>query len=602
MKANKRIFMPFRHVVVPVLPGVPVESALGLARSMGGEITLLGLIPAASAEVLSAEAAAARALRKELRELAESLPHAARPQVRVALDPCQALRAFLAEDPPDLLILEYPQHFDALGCQAGGLISWQACDVAVVRGPWPQHIGRALVPVRGGPYAELALRLGLAVPHDEVLALHLTSPAAPEKLEGPFRGLASVLPRLRGVNYRHEVAGQPLETILGESAEASLLVMGTSARSPQDEPGIGPGVERVMKQAACPVVAVKTSDPLPLQWTGTEGELSGQQAISLLVDRWFAENTYHADEFDDLERLLALKREQGVSISLALPALNEEETVGNVIRTMQQTLMQQVPLLDEIVLIDSNSSDQTRRIATDLGVPVFIHQQLLPAYGPRRGKGEALWKSLLVTHGDLVIWMDTDIVNVHPRFVYGVIGPLLLNPQVQFVKGFYQRPLKSGEALQAGAGGRVTELTARPLLNLFYPELSGVIQPLSGEYGGRRKALEQLSFFSGYGVEIGLLIDVFEKFGLAAVAQVDLLERIHHNQSLEALSKMSFAIQQAVFRRLETRYGRPILEDVNKSMKLIRYEEGSYRLQVEEVAERDRPPMIDLPEYHAARG
>jgi glucosyl-3-phosphoglycerate synthase len=159
-----------------------------------------------------------------------------------------------------------------------------------------------------------------------------------------------------------------------------------------------------------------------------------------------------------------------------------------------------------------------------------------------------------------------------------------------------------GEKIQAGGGGRVTELTARPLLNLFYPELSGVIQPLSGEYGGRRTALEKLSFFSGYGVEIGLLIDVFDMFGLNAIAQVDLQERIHHNQPLEALSKMSFAIIQAVIRKVESRYGQSILENVNKTMKLIHYERGGFRLDIEEIAERDRPPMIEISEYRERFG
>jgi glucosyl-3-phosphoglycerate synthase len=143
----------------------------------------------------------------------------------------------------------------------------------------------------------------------------------------------------------------------------------------------------------------------------------------------------------------------------------------------------------------------------------------------------------------------------------------------------------------------VTELTARPLLNLFFPELSGVVQPLSGEYAGRRDALEQLPFFSGYGVETGLLIDMFERYGLSAIAQVDLLERIHHNQPLEALSKMSFAILQAVIRKLERRYGQTILEDVHKSMKLIRYEAGAYFLEVEEIVEHERPPMIQVSGY-----
>ena len=139
------------------------------------------------------------------------------------------------------------------------------------------------------------------------------------------------------------------------------------------------------------------------------------------------------------------------------------------------------------------------------------------------------------------------------------------------------------------------------MLNLFYPELSGVIQPLSGEYGGRRQALERLPFFSGYGVEIGLLIDIFEMYGLSAIAQVDLQERIHHNQPLEALSKMSFAIIQAVIRKLERRYGQQILEDVNKTMKLIRYGDERFFLEVEEMAELERPPMLDLPEYQRLR-
>jgi glucosyl-3-phosphoglycerate synthase len=197
----------------------------------------------------------------------------------------------------------------------------------------------------------------------------------------------------------------------------------------------------------------------------------------------------------------------------------------------------------------------------------------------------------------VIAWIDTDIVNIRPHFVYGIIGPLLLNPAIQFVKGFYRRPLKVGNKVQAGSGGRVTELTARPLLNLFYPELSGVIQPLAGEYAGRREILENAIFYSGYGVETGLLIDIFEKCGLTAIAQVDLLERIHHNQELEALSKMSFAIIQTVLHKLETRYERSIIEDVNKTMKLIRYANGEYFLDVEEIAEKHRPPMVTIPEY-----
>jgi glycosyltransferase involved in cell wall biosynthesis len=262
-------------------------------------------------------------------------------------------------------------------------------------------------------------------------------------------------------------------------------------------------------------------------------------------------------------------------------------------------LVEEYPLLDEIILIDSNSTDHTREIAESLGIPVYIHQNLLPQYGARHGKGEALWKSLYVTRGDLIFWIDTDIINIHPRFVYGLIGPLLQRPELMFIKGYYLRPIKVGNVYQAGGGGRVTELTTRPLLNLFYPSLSGIIQPLSGEYGGRREALERVPFSSGYGVETGLLIDILEWYGIGAIGQVDLIERIHHNQPLAALSKMSFAIIQTVIRKLDRRYGFQLLKDINRSMKLIRRKGGRFSLDIEEIAEQERPPMISLPEYRA---
>jgi glycosyltransferase involved in cell wall biosynthesis len=370
--------------------------------------------------------------------------------------------------------------------------------------------------------------------------------------------------------------------------------LGATAGNRVGVSSIGPVAEKLLRESTATVMLVKAQRMIS---AGMFDESAGAQAISILVDKWFAENTYHANEFSDLQKLLGLKEKQGTTISLALPALNEEKTVGKVITTIKTALMDEVPLLDEMILLDSNSTDQTRQIAESLGIPVYIHQDILPEFGARDGKGEALWKSLYVTQGDIIVWVDTDIVNISPLFVYGIIGPLLLDKNIQFVKGFYRRPIRVGNKMQAGGGGRVTELTARPLLNLFYPELSGIIQPLSGEYAGRRKSLEKLVFFSGYGVETGLLIEMFEQEGLKAIAQVDLLERIHHNQELEALSKMSFVIIQTVLRKLEKRYERSIIEDVNKTMKLIHYANGGYYLDVEEVAEKERPPMINLPSY-----
>lgn len=597
---RKRIYRPFERVIIPVFPDMKPEKAISLARNISDHIWLIGLVTAISEEEYSQEAGAARKLREFLNILAKEHNLTIHPKVFVSSNPSLELRKFLSEDRPDLMVMEYPLYFENSPAFASDMLATPPCDIAISSG-MIEEARSILVPLRGGPYAELALRVSLALPHKKINALHLTAPGSPEKVDAPFRGLARILPSLTDVKYHKSVSGSLAETIINESQSADLLVMGVSALPASMEKSIGSLVRVILEQVNCPLVMVKTHTNIPLSWFGEEGERAGVQAISLLVDRWFAENTYHADEFDDLDHLVSLKKEQNLKISLALPALNEEETVGQVISAIKQSLMENKPLLDEIVLIDSNSTDRTRDIAAQTGVPVHIHQKLLPAYGAREGKGEALWKSLMVTQGDLIIWIDTDIVNIHPRFVYGVIGPLLANPRLQLVKGFYRRPLKDKETLLAG-GGRVTELAARPLINLFYPELSGVIQPLAGEYGGRRKALEKLPFFSGYGVEIGLLIDMLENFGLSSIAQVDLLERIHHNQDLEALSKMSFAILQAVTRKLEKRLNRALLEEVNKTMKLIRNRGENYYLEVEEVIEMERPPMIELAEYNSRFG
>ena len=214
-----------------------------------------------------------------------------------------------------------------------------------------------------------------------------------------------------------------------------------------------------------------------------------------------------------------------------------------------------------------------------------------------RGKGEALWKSLHVLDGDIVAWIDTDISNIQPRFVYGLLGPLLREPKIQYVKGFYQRPLKQGDVLQAEGGGRVTELMARPLLNLFFPELSGMIQPLSGEYAGRRELLERLPFFTGYAVEVGLLIDILDQAGLSAIGQVDLERRIHRNQPLGNLSQMSYVILQGAIRKLEERHRIELLTEVGRGMKLINTGKDHFNLEVREIGDEIRPPIVGIPAY-----
>lgn len=594
---QKHGFASVRTALVLIMVDCDYATMLNAARALASEVILVGAVKVPPDEPLSTGAAKAREVRRLLRELSAGPQVRYKAVVHVSHTPWNDLVDVIAADEPDLLLLDWPCALESLGVTAADVLTRPPCDVALVRGPLPASIDRVLAPMRGGPHAELALRVGLSLQPHAITALHLTERNG-KGSDAPFRGLEQILKRLPEVQTQSTITTDPAQTILKHAPQFDLIVMGATAQPMRSKISLGPVADRVLQESPCAVIAVKTRRPMPV---APHDETIGTQAISILVDKWFAENTFHAGEFEDLRQLVAHKQAQHLTISLALPALNEEETIGRVIKTLKRVLMDRVPLIDEIVLIDSSSHDRTREIAARLGIPIHIHQELLPELGARRGKGEALWKSLLVTRGDIIVWIDTDIVNIHPRFAYGVLGPLLTNPNIQFVKGFYRRPLKVGEKIQAGGGGRVTELTARPLLNLFYPELSGVVQPLSGEYAGRRSALEQMRFFSGYGVETGLLIDIFEKYGLEAIAQVDLLERIHHNQSLQALSKMSFAILQAVIHRLEARYGQAFLEDVNKSMKLIRYEDGDYFLDVEEIAERERPPMIEVPEYQARR-
>jgi glucosyl-3-phosphoglycerate synthase len=590
---------PFRKILVPVIPGCDSLNSLKVARAVAGEgrLILVGLVKVEPGRSLSVAAEQARELRGQLKLLSKKAGMRTRTRVSVAHTLWEDLAQVVEQERPDLLLLEWPCHFTAMQIAPAEALTHPPCDVALVRGPLPKKLANLLIPIRGGPHAELALRLSLSIAANEpvkITTLHLTPQPDQPQQDAAFQGIAKILASIPEIEQRQMQTTDPAAMILAEAGEFDLLVAGTTVQWQEGAPVLGPVVERLLAEGPAGVIAVKTRQPAPLDLAS---EAAGQTAISVLVDKWFAENTFHADEFSDLEHLLGLKRFQNLKISLALPALNESATVGNVIRTLKSALVEEVPLLDEIVLVDSNSVDQTREIAASLDIPVVIHQEVLPQYGARTGKGEALWKSLYVTSGDIILWIDTDIVNIHPRFVYGLLGPLLVNPGLQFVKGFYRRPIRVGDKVQAGGGGRVTELTARPLLNLFYPELSGIIQPLSGEYGGRRSTLEKLTFYSGYGVEIGLLIDVFEKCGLSTVAQVDLEERIHHNQPLESLSMMSFAIIQAVIQRLEQRYRLDLLEEVNKTMKLIRYEPGRFFLDVEEIAERSRPPMIELPEY-----
>ena len=243
---------------------------------------------------------------------------------------------------------------------------------------------------------------------------------------------------------------------------------------------------------------------------------------------------------------LAAERKQTVSV--CLPARDEERTIGPILE--QLVPLRELGAIDQIVVVD-RSTDATARIARKLGVEVYDQEALVPELGPVLGKGDAMWRALRVLRGDVVCFLDADSERFGAHFACGLLGPLLCERGISFVKGFYRRPFKVGGVTLPDGGGRVTELTARPLLNLFYPELAAVRQPLSGEIAARRELLERLPFVTGYGVDIALLLDAYSAVGLGALAQVDLDVRQNAHQSLHDLGPMAFAVLQAVASRLE---------------------------------------------------
>lgn len=316
------------------------------------------------------------------------------------------------------------------------------------------------------------------------------------------------------------------------------------------------------------------------------------------VEEWFEKYRYKSDSFKDIKRLVKIKKERKLTISVVIPTLNEEATVANVIKVLKESLMDKNSLVDEFIVIDSGSTDRTKEEAESAGAKFVYSKDLLKRYGEIKGKGENLWKSLYCTKGDIICWVDADIKNIHPRFVYGLVGPLLTNKKIKFTKAFYERPIKVGNELQPLGGGRVTELLIRPLFNMYFPRLSGYIQPLSGEYAGKREILEKIPFFTGYGVETAMLIDIQKKFGLRYCAQVDLKKRIHRNQNIESLSKMAFGILGVFAKRANTLGKLILVKDTKTKLRVImRESKGDYKLKELKVQDTQRPPMITLSEY-----
>jgi glucosyl-3-phosphoglycerate synthase len=303
---------------------------------------------------------------------------------------------------------------------------------------------------------------------------------------------------------------------------------------------------------------------------------------------FFVAPANHRDfEPTDLARA---KAEQGASISVCIPARNEESTVGAIVSVIHSELVDRIGLVDEVVVLDDDSTDGTARAAAAAGARVEPVATILPEAGPGSGKGNVLWKSLAVSGGDIVCWVDADLREFGAHFISGLVGPLLTDPAIAFVKGCYDRPLHGAPT----GGGRVTELVARPLVSHLFPELARIVQPLGGEYAGRRSVLESVPFVEGWGVELALLVDISRAFGVSSIAQVDLGVREHRNRSLAELAPQAMAILVTALRRAGLEHADTTTEE------LVRFDGRTTERVAIEL--RERPPIVELPAYRAKLG
>ncbi len=313
---------------------------------------------------------------------------------------------------------------------------------------------------------------------------------------------------------------------------------------------------------------------------------------------WIKTNTFHHSAFKDITRLVEAKARKKLAISLCLPTLNEEKTIAKEIIILKSELMTRYPLLDEIIVIDSGSTDKTREIARSYDVTVHEANDILPHLEQYKGKGENLWKALYITRGDIIVYLDADIKNIHHRFAYGLLGPLLLTDHIRFTKAFYDRPISIGKnQWRSTGGGRVTELVSRPLFSMFMPDMTQILQPLSGEYAGYRGVFESIPFQIGYGVETGMLIDIYEKWGLDVMAQVDLDRRVHKNQDTKALGRMAFVIMKTFLNRIESQERIQIGQELYDKMIQYRLVQNDLQQDIHDLQSSERPPMKDIPEY-----
>lgn len=579
-----------------------LQHAIACAGS-GGRVIVLAVV--VEGDDVGRTLNAARAMRRRLRRLAGEVDLTGvelQTRVRVARLAEEAVREAAREEQPDLLLLDgstfTPREPAGDGWHAAmrRLAETPPCDALIARCGAEERIRSVLLPSRGGPTAELAFQvaLGMAGRHGAPLTLlHVETPGVQSAADEQETRLFAVLtagaafPRLRTSTI---TAAAPREAIAIESRRHDVVILGAQAviePAPAADAGMAtaPAGEAVrlgevpralLADHPGSVLVVKRRDPIDLTIFRPR-----PPALEPRVDTWFAESSFHCREFADVEDLAALKQRQGLTVSVAVMLHDQPGTLPGIARALAE-LQERHELIDETVVFSGPPDQETREIAAELSLPLRT--------APIESPGAAAWQALQDLRGDLIVWLDADIRNPHPKLVYGLLGPLLRDERIQRVVGHYRLHGADGDSTLDDGLTQVTEYSVRPLINLFFPELSGVINPLSREYAVRRAALDGLRLVTGGGMELALLLDQYERAGLTAIAQVDLEERVGRPAPAAQLSRLAFDAVHILMRQVGHRV-RGLGPAIHPAIKLIQEYEGRYQLNVIEADDGRTPPI-----------
>jgi len=444
--------------LIPLLYQQKNQNIIQIAKlfSKIDAVQVIGIVTLPENKELSEGVNNVRALRSFLAENINESESNIHTEVQVTHDTWNLIKEIVEKTYPKVhtLILEWPHQIAEMAIDLKEVLNNQFCNIAITRGQFKDPYENILIPIRGGPRSIEALRMSLKL--SEFFNAQITierifnSEAQRIEIDDDFLAIQRVLDEIPGIKQKNTISKNVSQAILESACQNDIVLLGAGTPENNEPSLFGTITSKILDGCEADVIAIKTrvrAEPHTPLFTS--------QAISVLVDKWFAENTFDAEEFKNIEQLVDKKESKGLTISLALPALNEEETVGNVIQIAKTEFMERYPLIDEIILVDSGSTDRTRDIAKKMGIPVYLNQEVLSNYGFRNGKGEVLWKSLYLTNGDIVFWVDTDIHNFNPKFIYGVLGPMIMDDRIKFVKGFYKRPIMGKNGIvHPGGGGR----------------------------------------------------------------------------------------------------------------------------------------------------